>query len=75
MVDPYNYSTKEDNSYLQEDWYKELKKGIMNDLKEKFGRHYAINRKLSDTEFNEMYEDYRDSGLDYDAYLKARKYR
>ena len=74
---PYNYtSTNED--YEQESnryTYKEICKELKNELKEKFENHHSINKKLSDTEFNEMYEDYFHSGLVFDDYMNARKFR
>ena len=58
---------------LQEDWYKEFAKGVLNELKEKF--ESFEKRKVSEAEFQEIYEDYFNSGLDLEAYCKARKYR
>jgi hypothetical protein len=76
MVDPDNHSTKEDDEdYLEHTSYKEFAKKALSELKEKFENHHSIKRKLSDDEFREMYEDYRDSGLAFNDYMKTRKFR
>ena len=59
--------------YFQQDWYKQFAKRVLNEIIIKFEN--VEKRKLSDDEFNEIYEDYRDSGLALDDNMKARKFK
>lgn len=73
MVDPYNFSAKEEDYFIHEKWFKQTAKELLDELKQKFESYEK--RKLSDREFNDMYTDYFHSGLALPDYFELRKLR